>query len=350
MKALLILAGLFGAELPLVDDPAVLAALRSPKTYWYDDRNMPAAYQDPIPPIIGLRSPHSPVAPSEFFANGKFRFPFGVTAGTDDARIRTWKFLSLPMRTADAVWPVVVWREGLEYRWIYPVGAIVGEVLYLPPPDGDWIAFELRVRHRQFRRWETDVLRPLPTARHFAQALPAEETALIAWAADSSTIQPASLQGPLFESPGALDYLPPMRPELVKALLNRRFLSCNGEPWKTRGKLVCHAPISRGEFSIVPAAYMGGCVSADVETCTRCHRQCGEPIAKFDPARVLYGKIWGNDQVFSFHPLNPNATENDADYSVPENDLRREFFALGLVDWYDPAIHPAEIYQQVREP
>ena len=75
-------AELIRRAMPHVADQDVNVVLRHESTIWYDERSMPQAYQDPIPPITGLRTPHSPVAPAEIFSGGRFKFPWGHTAGT----------------------------------------------------------------------------------------------------------------------------------------------------------------------------------------------------------------------------------------------------------------------------
>ena len=63
-------------------------------------------------------------------------------------------------------------------------------------------------------------------------------------------------------------------------------------------------------------------------------------IEDFEPAAVLYGDIWGSDQIFSFHPW------DEAEYVNFNNENRIVKQALrGIVVPYDPAQHPDRLYR-----
>ena len=149
--------------IPTVDCRQTTDVLRSGDTIWYDDDSMPQSYQDPIPPITGLRTPSSILAPPEVFDGDRFRFPWGHTAGTSRCvNVKTVKFLKLPSVNGEYLLPIVWWQEGLEYRWAFPKGTVAGEILMQSNSSGEWYVFEIRTRTKRDDQWDVDVFRPFP--------------------------------------------------------------------------------------------------------------------------------------------------------------------------------------------
>lgn len=341
-------------SLPDVDDPETQRILRDAGTLWYDEESMPQAYQDPIPPITGLRNPSSPVAPAEIFAGGRFRFPWGFTAGTHRCgpAVSTVKFVALP-RVRDVLLPVVYWREGLEYRWVFPRRTMVGEVLYLShPSNGHRYVFEIRTRTKEPDQWTVNVLRPYPTSTHLYRRLEeiGQGSSRLARHLQDPPVLPAAALADGFgamRSDGHIDVLPPIDDDLAIRLLQTPFLSCHGERWmadRSSDGPASYAPTTDDPFSIVPANYDGGVLEVSDANCAQCHQNCSEPIALFDSQRVLYGRIWGSDQVFSWHPFDPIHVLADEDYAGGDGNLRRSFLDAGIVQPFDADRHLPDYY------
>lgn len=343
------------AAVPRLSDENLERQIKSDDVLWYDERVMLQAYQDPIPPITGLRTPSSPIAPVEIFSGGRFRFPFGHTAGTHrcgDA-VRTVQFLKLP-RALGVLLPVVYIQHGLAYEWYFPKGTIVGEMMMVYAPNGVPYVFELRIRRREIDHWAVDAFRPFPTAERMAVVLEAAggSEGLVRFLRNPKTLRPMLMRdsfGVLAQNAG-VDVLPEIDDSLVASLLTTTtFHSCHGERWKADGDLECYAPTTNDPFSIVPANYDGGFFAVDDQSCSRCHQHAGQGIGDFDGSRVLYGRIWGNDQIISFHPLHPARAAGDADYGGPDVDLRREFLESGILAPYDRERHLPTHYASIQE-
>src|SRR5690606_1587984 len=106
---------------------------------------------------------------------------------------------------------------------------------------------------------------------------------------------------------GAMDYLPPISDlGLVKELLaDRTFEDAMGERWKQSadGALTTYAPSTRARFHVVPREYLGGMLETTERGCRTCHEQTSRPLANLDSRVVLYGEIWGEDEIFTWHPF-----------------------------------------------
>jgi hypothetical protein len=73
--------------------------------------------------------------------------------------------------------------------------------------------------------------------------------------------------------------------------------------WKRDGNKVSFAPGTLAEFHIVPKSYIAGLFRNDEASCSRCHDQTGRPLGQLDRRATLYGEIWGEDQIFTWHPF-----------------------------------------------
>lgn len=337
---------------PKVDCRETMEVLLSQDTIWYDDDSMPQSYQDPVPPITGLRLPSSVLAPPEIFEAARFKFPWGHTAGTSRcSNVRTVKFLKLPSVNGEYLLPIVYWREGLEYRWAFPRGTVAGEILLEANSSGEWYCFEIRTRTKRHDQWDVDVFRPFPRADHFARAVK-DHPRLVAFANSTQTATgPFELRDEfgVFQTDGYIDVLPRMEEELVERLLTQTtFLSCHGEHWKAVDDQICHCPTSEQDFSIVPGHYDAGVIEISDRSCARCHETTSAAIGNFDSQRVLYGRIWGSDSNFSFSILNPDRSAANAEYAGPSEDLRRDFLNSGIIAPYDATVHLSDFYQQTR--
>lgn len=346
------------AILPVVQDGETMAALTSRNTIWYDDETMPPTYQDAVFPIVGIRTTDNVLAPAGFFENGHFRFPWGHTAGTHRCdRVRTVKFLTLPVHQG-ALLPVVYWREDSGYHWIFPKGTLVGEVMILDSAEQGSFVFEIRVRRREIDHWQIDAFRPFPTAQHLVRAIRSARPRwlmndrlyqLVEHLNDPHTLERATLDDDFgaFQAVGAVDTLPPIDDDVVADVLRQTpFRSSQGEVWKRDGDLECHAPTTEDDFSVVPARYDAGVVAVDEMSCARCHRNTAQPIGEFQPENVLYGTIWGSDQIFSWHPFDPDTARGNVEGLIYS--MRQSFLDGNIVEEYDSTRHRAEDYATIE--
>ena len=351
--------------------------LKSPRTMWYNHKTITPSYQDSVgdgtSAPIGAR-PNSRaegiIVPEgrHLFTGEKWSFPFGTTAGTDKSdNVEIGNFLHLPEESGRKL-PLVYWVEinqrnlGIEdtkWKWMYPKGTVLGELIFLRSPDGGLYLTELRTRTRYLDGWAINVYRPFDTAQALARAIKSRRAS---WASNSSLAAAvASLEGQgnltalslrstafpgVFEQNGALDDLPDLGdPELVKDLLrNTAFVSAYGTTWKESGGMKSFAPTTSSNFSIVPRSYQAGILEVTDKSCARCHQETGRAINDFVSQAVLYGDIWGEDGIFSFHPYDENQYP---EFNTDNRQVRPEFTSFGVVEKYDPSRHNSARYKKI---
>src|SRR5262249_28324824 len=98
---------------------------------------------------------------------------FRKAAGTDNVdNVHVLNFWS-PPRSGGKAKPVKYWRptQRGHWYWTFPVGTLIGEVLYEKGPTGRWYVFEIRTRKRYLDGWEVNVYRPFVTADALAKAV-----------------------------------------------------------------------------------------------------------------------------------------------------------------------------------
>ena len=342
-------------HLPAVADPAVKAALFDDQTMWYDEGSLGYVYQDSfgspkglrmnrVGYDVGIRATHPDIKLlTTYFEEGRFRFPFGIFSGHHDSVVYSLSFWNAP-RDGSGVLPVRYWMNNSHYEWIFPNGTIIGEVLFLRAPDGEWLPFEIRARVRQPTEWASTVWRPYPTAADLAAAIKAKRPnwqstdlkALVTHLLDQSNLKAHVLDTGPFAAiepsfTGALDILPGTTDTaLIKSLLKvSEYGSANGKVWKASGNLKTFAASTSSDFHIVPKGYEGGMLEVSNAACARCHQQVSRPLKNLDDRVVLYGEIWGEDQVFTWHPFEVDS----ASYSVSDGNrkLSRRMISAGLV-------------------
>jgi hypothetical protein len=140
------------------------------------------------------------------------------------------------------------------------------------------------------------------------------------------------------EIKGAIDEIPAIADEgLVKALLHRKFVSVEGSVWKENPGLLTYAPGSAGEFSIVPRGYEMGLIPVNDESCSRCHNETGRRLGQIEGDIVLYGEVWGEDQIFTWHLFEPNRNIFDVyDESDGSRVVNPRMVQAGLVSQGQP--------------
>ena len=358
----------FRAALPNVTDPAVDAALKSPRTIWYDESSLTFVYQDSFGDPRGLRanrvgydvgsnaSEPDIHALVEYFEPQKFKFPFSLAAGaTFQENLYVLYFWQPPVDANGAAKPVRIWKNNSHWQWVFPVGTILGEAMFIQAPDDKhWFSFELRSRTRRIDGWTTNILRPYLNAADLSQVVKAKRPAwsttpdvraLVDHLDSPASLTPHTLTAPSYAAifppmQGAMDYLPETTDVgLVKELLTgRTFDSAMGSSWKAAGTLTSYAASTHARFHIVPAEYPGGMLATSEAGCRSCHEQTSRPLNNLDPRVVLYGEVWGEDEVFTWHPF---AIDTDT-FSVADGNrnVNARLVTSGLVQMATPASDP----------
>lgn len=366
----------YKAALPTIAFAKIQGILDDPDTLWYDHVSMPAVYQDTVSDTRGCRLNSSgaslidsiPGGRKIFSPDGKtFNFPFGHTAGTDKSTNKQIvNFMSLPVVNGKRL-PISYYIKSrqtgglpvIQWRWTYPKGTVFGEFIYIKDQSGQLYPSELRTRERFLTGWATNIYRPYTTAVSLAKAIKKERPnwaenqklqTLIEHLEDRHTMTAKSLRSTafpgVFEQEGAIDEIPDFGDEaLIKSLLTKKtFVSSYGAVWKASGDLQTFAASTKSQFSIVPNNYEAGVIEVRDQSCQRCHSETQRSIEDFASAAVLYGDIWGSDQIFSFHifdssPCHMSQNENRR--------LRSEFDSSGLVQKFDASVHPPEYYKEL---
>jgi hypothetical protein len=325
-------------HLPRVADSKINEALHSSETIWYDEDSMVFVYQDsfgrPTGPE-GLRanrvaydvgstaSEPDIKALTEYFELQTFKYPFSITAGRlDRGNSQAIYFWQPPRDSSGNYVPVAWWKNGSHWHWTFPVGTVLGELLLVRDTHStsEWYVHEIRTRVREIEHWRTDIFRPFPQASDFAAAIKKyrsnwKETdlkQLVAHLEDQTTLTPAKLNSGAYEKAvpsisGFYDKLPSTKDHaLIRTLLKKTiFQSSMNAEWKRHGEKVTYAPATDANFHIVPKHHIAGLLENTEASCIRCHNRAGQPLGQLDKRAVLYGEIWGEDQVFTWHPFKP---------------------------------------------
>ncbi len=337
-------------RLPRVGDTETETRLKAADTIWYDEESMVYLYQDSIEVVVGGRAncvgrevgetntlPAIHKLVNYFGPDYRFMFPFRTAAGTDDVtNVKVINFWSPPLKGGRAL-PVKYWRPTGRGRWnwTFPVGTLFGEVLLEKGPDGNYYAFEVRTRKRYLDGWEVNAFRPFPRAEDLANAIEAEEPdwgmsvdlrKLVTHLRNPATLVPDRMEskpyGKIFPTiEGAIDPLPGIaNTQLIATLLSKTvFVSAEGKIWKENGKLQSYAAGSQADFHIVPKGYKMGLIPVNEVSCARCHSETGRRLGDLEFDIQLYGEVWGEDRIFTWHLFEPNpnifGTYDDADKS-----------------------------------
>ena len=311
---------LYRRMLPQVKDEEVAKLLADKRLLLYTDHEMPKAHQDWEGALQGIHSPLYNISAdrSEPHGNGNVEFPWGTPFGTHRCdNVGSLRFLQLPQQQEGRAWPVAWYRQGpggRGYAWVFPVGSILGEVVYLRAPNGSHYTFELRTRSREVGKWRMNVFRPFPTMQSLEAALVARghepSASFVSYARSnvSSERQYLASTHPgktAFSQVARVEELPPLEESVVyDLLLNTPFVSALGSDWKPGlDQESPAAPTTKARFHIVPKNYLGGFVSVDSKSCMRCHETTNRHVDEFDQRRDWYGRIRGSDGIFSFHPF-----------------------------------------------
>ena len=352
------------ALLPKIGDSELAEVLSDPKLVWYTGMEMPECYQHRGGETHSVRYNISanPIEQASGTGNA-FEFPWRVAGGTDGCRsLYVFRFLKLPRRDGKPL-PVIWWREVLTgdrtpgFRWVFPVGTVVGEVLCQTGPASEKraYAFEIRTRTRRAGKWDTEAYRPFRTPLELARAI---KRLCPQWRDDRKVRAAVNeLERPTrklritrladtnhrdrvaFDATEASWILPDLDGPLVKRLLRRMpFRAVLGNPFLlTAAGEAAHAPSTTAEFHIVPKGYQGSHIEVSNSSCARCHESTNKSVNEFDFRRDWYGRVRGSDGIFSFHPFSPESISANG-YGRPVT-MRRELVQAGIVEQYDQKKH-----------
>jgi hypothetical protein len=375
------------ARMPCIAPGSVRDSIESARTLWYDKKSLTPGYQDsfgdnvvaPIgmrpntidPEMINLAVPggHAQI----FVELGTFHFPFGRPIG-NTTNVEVFDFWQ-PPESGGTVLPVVHWRrDPNQYthrvEWMFPAGTVFGELLF-QTENGVRYPFEIRTRTRTVDGWTNDVYRPFPRATDLAEAIEARRTMRPEWASSpaldalveqlrAGSLAPFSVGTTHFAGAfptrnAGIDVLPALTgsdAELVHELMmTTPFRSALGLVWKEAGGLVAHAAGAAGSGSIVPKGYNAAAISADDTSCTSCHRDAGRPFETWYDNILAYGELWGNDEIFTWHPFTifnfVDANGEVVNFNYDNRQFRPDFVSAGLVAPYSASTHPATIYKRI---
>jgi hypothetical protein len=359
----------FLQALPKVSDQRINKVINHPNTMWYDEEAMVFVYQDSVETVTGVR--HNSVGYDvgtrnrgnpqisklrNYFQKDRFKFPFAGVAGADNVtNIKSKNFWLPPRDGVGKVIPVKWWKTSRRGRWnwVHPKGTFFGEVLYQQGPDQKWYVFEIRVREKYSEGWDVDVFRPFATSVEMAAAIRSKRTdwrsvaelkTMVDHLVDKTTLKSYTMEAPFYQKifvpiAGSLDELPPIADyHLIASLLrDTTFKSVKGKVWKTDGVLETYAPASSSDFNIVPKGYELGMIPVNEVSCNRCHQSTGVQLGHLDSDLQLYGEIWGEDRIFTWHLFEPNkkiySTFDEADGS---RKINQRLIKAGLLEQGKP--------------
>ena len=129
------------------------------------------------------------------------------------------------------------------------------------------------------------------------------------------------------------------------------FRSARGLAWKQSNNLYAWAAGSDGTGSIVPKGYNAAAIEISETSCDSCHRDAGRPFKTWYDNILAYGELWGNDEIFTWHPFTldrfVDATGAVVNFNYDNRQIRPDFVSAGLVAPYSPSAHPATVYKRI---
>lgn len=352
---------------PAVDDEDIAELLASDDLVFYTEREIPKAYQNdntfhsPYYNISGEPDP---------FGNGNREFPWNEAGGAHNVRnLEVFRFIKFPKKKDGSYWPVVYWNErlpvtfrdgnGSTWRWRYPNGTVIGELMGIKHKNGYTYPFELRLRMREGSEWGVDVFRPFPTADDLAKRVKElrpewqrdpELSRLMShltqdWKFPTVTMRDNSGRG--FSTTAKVHPLPAINDDdlVARLLVETRWYSALGEDWKSdaeKGAVTAPTVNPGTGFHIVPERYAAHGFGVDRYECIQCHQHTNKAVAAFTPNRGWYGRIRGSDGIFSFHPIARSSISGNG--SRIQVRMNPALVSAGLVERYNPSRHPKEMY------
>ncbi len=310
--------------LPSSDDKFLDEIKSNPNIIWYDRESIPDICQHWRPADIsdtpgfqfGLFSTHTNISAekTEPFGNPNREFPWLTTAGIE-VKTPIANFAIIP-KTVEVKW-IKTTAKGYSknwdlIEWTYPVGTVFGEVIFVSDDNSNKYPCEVRIRKKGEKGWSATAYRPFPTSddlRDGCLDIDREDREIIINSLDKPKTKIASFKNDhpdltVIDEKTTLEFLPKIKPESVRKLLNRKFKNALGAEWR-KANPTTHAPTTESDFHIVPKNYMASAVEVSTKSCNRCHDSIGKEASDFTRGREWYGHVRGSDTIFSFHPFDP---------------------------------------------
>lgn len=145
-------------------------------------------------------------------------------------------------------------------------------------------------------------------------------------------------RGSAFSASARVDTLPPFDSQLISEVLDGVPLrASSGYQWKDG----CNAPTAKG-FHFVPEDYEGPFIALDSVGCANCHSGAKVSARRHFPNGEKKGWNGGNsEEILSFHIFEPSSVTNEPN---PNPELRKKWVDAGILQKYDPRIHPDSVY------
>lgn len=324
-----------------------------PKLLIYTHATMPPVYQfHQIGGPTGAHTPSYNISMDKWidepYGNGNFEFPWGKPGGFHRSKnARDFFFLKLPGQ------PVVHWKEGHRYVWMFPIGTVIGEVVTIRGPDKLDYPVEVRTRRRDENGWRVGVHRPFPTPQHLIDAIKLvrpqwqttpELVAIIGALENPPPMVTRTLADrhpdlSAFKVTANVDTLPALPSDLSRDLLTQfGFDDATGVEWRPG----CGGPTTEQLFSVVAHRNDNAYIGTTDESCARCHATVGMHVDNFDFYRDWYGYVRGSDRIFSFHPFHPSCISDSGFHIDPRF---REI--AGVIEPFNPQVHTPEHYRRL---
>ena len=241
-------------------------------------------------------------------------------------------------RTPSKYKPIVV-VTGEKDVWIYPLGMVVGELLWVR--DGN-IRRTIEVRTRTKINHPTEGI--TWDVRRYAPIRDVECLRSYLILQYRYTRKNYSLKNPepddlVFEMKGNLEVMQNLHPDNVRYLLDQKFVDCTGFPWSDG----CSIPASNQDFHIFPRNYVLGLLeSVDNITCSGCHKKTQISVKRLipnfleekKPLLKNLGAIRGSDGIFTWHPYEVSNPKK-----LKRRNWRRYDLENNIVQEYNQAIH-----------
>lgn len=344
---------LWRSYIPKISDVSVIAP-KIQESLFYTPAQMPRAHQfQPLPTGSGadytvFYSQKSRLNNIDKYTNGNEEAPWrdpGGLALCDRTKTTELRFVWLPPDGNGGLWPVVVWRGPLDpsnavnmptptkgWKWIFPEGAIVGEVLLKKFADGTWAPYEVRMRLREIDDW--DIEKEVPFAS-LAELRQVSGQSLEGAREETLRYDDDKHPNKAFDITGTVTSLPPIS-NAASLLRNATFKPA------TEG---AEGFTAQDDENIVPARYLGG-LFKDRDSCVNCHKHTAANVDRFGPpGRDWYGTLSGHDGIFSFLPI---AKSSIGPPSKPV-ELEPRLVAAGIVAMFDQNKHPSSVYSIAKK-
>lgn len=323
-----------------------------PRTIFYDESVIPRAYQNWVDDqgVNGIHSAWYNISVgaangTEPFGNANREFPWGGPAGTTPGdNSRTFKGMRLPdgesIRIRNEPTPP---NNGTAYRWEFPKGTIFLEVIQVRNPRSNtYHTFQIRTRTRQAGNegWSVNEYRPFVSENDLIAKIEqinnrsGKLNNLLAHLQSSRSLQRLNIKSPqavvTIDRTGLADVLPPIEDSDVITLLSGTYKSSLNSEWKTRGDDTAYSPTTQADFHVVPTGYQGYFHPVSATACVTCHESVFKHVNDLDrPSRDWYGRVRGNDGIFSWHPF-ANASISHNGFMLPVY-VDRKWVDAGLV-------------------